>query len=100
MCSNLENIPNSLLPSPFLPSRAQLALAAGIVGRCVYVCVCETQVARLDQMQASGGTAVIAPCLHFSLPPFTLTACVCFCVCACTQTCLDVGVCMSLSDLG
>lgn len=28
----LENPLNSLLPSPFLPGRAQMALAAGIVG--------------------------------------------------------------------
>ena len=82
---NPENLRNSLLPDSFFPSSARLALAAGVVGRCVYVCVCEEQVARLDQMQASGGTAAIAPMPAFftaSLHPDSMCLFVSVGVCA------------------
>lgn len=44
---------------------AQLALAAGEFGRCMYESV-KRFVARLDQMQASGGTAAVPIAYAFS----------------------------------
>lgn len=47
-------------------------------------CVCEEHDARLDQMQASGGTAATVPMpAFFTASPATLTACVCLCVYIC-----------------
>lgn len=87
-----------LLPSSFLPSSAQLAQAAGVVGRCVCLCMCmwEKQVARLDQMQASGGTAAVAPMPAFftvSLPqPDSMCLFVFACLLVCVWALLDVWV--------
>ena len=67
----------------------------------VNVCVCEEHVARLDQMQASGGTAAIAPMPAFftaSLHPDSM--CLFVCVRVRVYVYLDVGACVTLSDLG
>lgn len=63
--------------------------------------VCEEQVARLDQMQASGGTAAVAPMPAF----FTVSLCpdsVCLFVSVgvCAHTYPDVGRLKSISYFG
>lgn len=71
--------------------------------------MCEEQDSRLDQMQASGGTAAIAPMPAFfttSLHPDSMCLFVFVCVCPCVciyvhaHICLDVGIHVSLSDFG
>lgn len=89
-----ENLLYSYVPNPFFPG--SLAPAAGEFGRCMYESV-KRFVARLDQMQASGGTAAVPIAYAFSTDFLNPDSMFLF-VCVCCVLHMNAHECVDLSE--